>query len=217
MAAYDLEEQEQLSAMKAWWEKHGNLVSWLATAVAVVVLGVQGWRWYQANQAAEAGAIYASVLQSVEKSDPAKSRMFAGNLVSKFPGLVAADLGALLASKAEVDAGDLKGAALKLQWVIDNSKDPALRDMARLRMAVVQIEQKSFDEALKTLQPAPETPFVTRFEDLRGDAYWAKGANKEAAAAYKRAIEAYDKSSDNATGAAFKNAIETKLEALGEV
>ena len=140
MAAYDLEEQEQLSAMKAWWEKHGNLVSWLATAVAVVVLGVQGWRWYQANQAAEAGAIYASVLQSVEKSDPAKSRTFAGNLVSKFPGLVAADLGALLASKAEVDAGDLKGAALKLQWVIDNSKDPALRDIARLRMAAYQNE-----------------------------------------------------------------------------
>lgn len=217
MAAYDLEEQEQLSAIKAWWEKNGNLVSWLATGVALAVLGVQGWRWYQANQAAEAGALYSSVLQAVEKNDPAKTRTFAGELVSKFPGVVAADLGAMLASKAEADAGDLKGAGLKLKWVIDNTKDPALREMARLRMAAVQIDQKAFDEALKTLESAPEEPFLPRFEDLRGDAYMAKGASKEATAAYKRALEAYDKAPTGSFGSVFKSAIETKLEALGGV
>lgn len=217
MAAYDLEEQEQLSAIKAWWEKNGNLVSWVATAVAVVVLGVQGWRWYHANQASEAGALYASVLQSVEKSDPAKARMFAGDLVAKFPGETAADLGALLAAKTDAEGGDLKGAALKLQWVIDNSKDVALREMARLRLAAVQIDQQSYDEALKTLESKPDEPFLPRFEDLRGDAYAAKGAAKDAAAAYKRALDAYDKAPTGSFGSVFKNAIETKLEALGGV
>jgi len=217
MAAYDLEEQEQLSAIKAWWEKNGNLVSWLVTAVAVAVLGVQGWRWYHANQAAEAGALYSSVLQAVEHNEPAKTRVFSGELVSKFPGVVAADLGAMLASKAEADTGDLKGAGLKLQWVIDNSKDIALRDMARLRLAAVRMEEKNFDAALKTLEAAPEEPFAPRFEDMRGDAYFAKGASKEAAAAYKKALEAYDKAPTGSFGSVFKTAIETKLEALGGV
>lgn len=217
MAAYDLEEQEQLSAIKAWWEKNGNVVSWLVTGVAVAVLGVQGWHWYQSRQAEQAGALYASVLQSVDKSEAAKTRVFSGDLVSKFPGVMAADLGAIAAAKSEADAGDLKSATLKLQWVVDNTKDKALRDLARLRLAAVQIDSKAFDAALKTLDAAPEEPFLPRFEDLRGDVYFAKGASKEAGAAYKRALEAYEKAPTASFGSVFKNVVETKLEALGGV
>ena len=32
MAVYDLEEQEQLAEMKAWWKQHGNLVTGLVVA-----------------------------------------------------------------------------------------------------------------------------------------------------------------------------------------
>lgn len=215
MAAYDLEEQEQLSAIKAWWEKNGNFVTWLVTAAAVAVLGVQGWRWYQNNQAQQAGALYASVLQASDKNDSAKLKAFSGDLVSKYSGAMAADLGAIVAAKSEAEAGDLKSAALKLQWVADNSKDPAMRDLARLRLAAVQIDSKSFDAALKTLEKAPDEAFLPRFEDLRGDAYFAKGSNKEAASAYKRALTAYDKAPTASFGGVFKNVVETKLESLG--
>jgi predicted negative regulator of RcsB-dependent stress response len=27
--AYDLEEQEQLDSIKAWWTKYGNMLTWL--------------------------------------------------------------------------------------------------------------------------------------------------------------------------------------------
>ena len=59
MAAYDLEEQEQLAEIKAWWKMYGNLVTGVLTALAIVVVGWQGWQWYQRSQATQASAIFA--------------------------------------------------------------------------------------------------------------------------------------------------------------
>ncbi len=39
MAAYDLEEQEQLSAIKAWWEKNGNIIGGIVLVLAVALGG----------------------------------------------------------------------------------------------------------------------------------------------------------------------------------
>jgi predicted negative regulator of RcsB-dependent stress response len=47
MAHYDLEEQEQIDTLKTWWKMYGNLVTGLALAVALGVVGWQGWNWYQ--------------------------------------------------------------------------------------------------------------------------------------------------------------------------
>ena len=41
MAAYDLEEQEQLAEIKAWWKLHGNLLINVLTGVALLVLAWQ--------------------------------------------------------------------------------------------------------------------------------------------------------------------------------
>ena len=42
MATYDLEEQEQLAEMKAWWKQYGNLVVSLLTAASIGVIAWQG-------------------------------------------------------------------------------------------------------------------------------------------------------------------------------
>jgi len=48
--ALDLEEQEQLAELKAWWKQHGNLIVATVLAAALTFAGWQGWRWYQAGQ-----------------------------------------------------------------------------------------------------------------------------------------------------------------------
>ena len=42
MAVYDLEEQEKLDDLKAWWEQNSKYVSAAVVVVALVVIGVQG-------------------------------------------------------------------------------------------------------------------------------------------------------------------------------
>ena len=55
--ALDLEEQEQVEELKAWWKQHGGLVAAAVVAAALTFAGWQGWRWYQANQAAHASTL----------------------------------------------------------------------------------------------------------------------------------------------------------------
>ena len=47
MAVYDLEEQEQISELKAWWAQNGKWITTLAVVAALASVGWQGWQWYQ--------------------------------------------------------------------------------------------------------------------------------------------------------------------------
>lgn len=214
MAAYDLEEQEQLSAIKAWWEANGNRVTGAVFALVLVVAGVQGWRWYQTRQAAEAGAIYGKLAEAEQAKDMATLRVLSDEIISKHGNSSAAELAALLAAKAELDAGDSKAARAKLEWAASKGSDPLLRDLARLRLASVQLDEKDYPAALKTLEAAPAQAFTARFEDLRGDVLFAKGDLMAARDAYKKAVDAIAQQSAQQS-AGFRSAVQTKLEALG--
>ena len=74
MAVYDLEEQEKLDDLKAWWASYGKYVSAVVVSVAVVVIGVQGWRWYQHSQAQKASVLYQAVSQAARTNEPAKAK-----------------------------------------------------------------------------------------------------------------------------------------------
>ena len=65
----DLEEQEQVAELKAWWKQHGNLIVAVILAASVGFAGWQGWRWYQANQAAHAAALYDALTRGAQTGD----------------------------------------------------------------------------------------------------------------------------------------------------
>ena len=54
MATYDLEEEEQLAEIKAWWKQYGNLLTNVLLAAVIAVAAWQGWNWYQRSQAGQA-------------------------------------------------------------------------------------------------------------------------------------------------------------------
>jgi predicted negative regulator of RcsB-dependent stress response len=61
MAVYDLEEQEQLDDLKAWWLQYGKYVGAALSAIAIALLASIGWRWYQQDQSAQASVLYQAV------------------------------------------------------------------------------------------------------------------------------------------------------------
>ena len=65
--AYDLEEQEQIADLKAWWDKYGNFVFTIATVALLAVAAWNGWNWYQRKQSVEAAAVYEELLKAVRK------------------------------------------------------------------------------------------------------------------------------------------------------
>jgi predicted negative regulator of RcsB-dependent stress response len=150
MATYDLDEQERLDELKAWWKRWGSL---LMFGLAVVIAAAAGWRYWQnrvATQSLEAAAVYEQFTQSVEANDAKAAREAGAMLIDQYKGTAYAPRAALLLAKLNVSAKDLKSAQNQLEWAVANSKEPAVRDLARLRLASVQLDQKEYDAALKT-------------------------------------------------------------------
>jgi predicted negative regulator of RcsB-dependent stress response len=220
MAAYDLEEQEQLDEIKTWWKMHGNLVTGVVTAAAVAVLAWQGWNWWQRNQSAQASGLYNGLQQAAAQKDVRRARELAGELIDKYSTTSYAGLAALLSAKILAEGGDLKSARAQLAWAASNGKDDGLRDLARLRLAAVMFDDKANDEALRQLATEPTPSLVPRFNELRGDILAAQGKSTEARSAYETALAKLDvivkeAGAEGRVHGPYRDMLQSKLDALG--
>ena len=218
MAVYDLEEQEQLEELKTWWKQYGNLVTGVLLVAALALAAWQGWNWWQRGQAGQASTLYFGVEKAVTESDAKRSRELAGEIIDKYPGTAYASLAALLSAKIQVEKGEVKNAKMQLQWVTEHTRDDALRDLARLRLATLLLDEKSYDEALKQLTAAPVESFGPRFSELKGDVFVAQGKAGEARTSYQSALTLMDKASDEDVSGVrplYREVLQTKLDALG--
>ncbi|HTN50506.1 MAG TPA: tetratricopeptide repeat protein [Burkholderiaceae bacterium] len=186
--AYDLEEQEQLAQLRAWWQKYGNPI---LTGVTVVLLGFaafNGWRWYEREQAKTAAGIYGQLEQAVEARDAAKVQTLAASIQEHYGRTVYAAIAALQAAKVNADMGDLGKSAEQLRWVIDKSGHDELAMIARVRLAGVLLDQKKYDDALQALNFEVPPAYLPTVLDRRGDVLVAQNKTEEARAAYRDAL-----------------------------
>ena len=116
--------------------------------------------------------------------------------------------------KVNAEAGDLKNARAPLAWAAEKASDPALRDLARLRLASVMFDDKAYDEALAQLQAAPDESLAARFADLKGDILVAQGKKEEARAAYKAVVSSLE-SATKAESVTLREIAQAKLDAVG--
>ena len=210
MATYDLEEQEQLAELKAFWKLYGNLIVLAVAAALLVFAGYRTWHWYQASQSGQATAVYGELQKAAAANDTKKVRDLAGALIEQYPRSVYAPLGAFISAKVHFGAGDLKTARAQLTWAVENARDPGVQALARLRLANVLLDEQAYDEALKVLAVKPEPAFEALFEDLRGDVLMGQGKRDEAKIAYAAALARLKPGDDAA-----RELIQLKLDGLG--
>jgi len=217
MATYDLEEQEQIDELKTWWRMHGNLVTLVVVAVAVVVVGWLSWNGWQRKQSAEASVLYTALQQAAVANDGKRTRDIAGELIDKYSGTAYAGLGAMVSARAQAEGGDVKTARAQLAWAAENAKEDALRDLARLRLAALLLDDKAYDEALKQLAVEPNATLAPRYAELRGDILATQGKGAEARTAYEAALAKLNAlpREQLALHAQYRDIVQTKLESLG--
>jgi predicted negative regulator of RcsB-dependent stress response len=209
MAIYDLEEQDQIEDLKAWWGQYGTYVTAAVTTVAVVVIGVQGWRWYQSSQAEKASVLYQAVSQAARANDAAKAKDPATQIETQFGGTAYAPRAALLYAHLLYDAGDKSGAKTQLQWIIDHAAEEELKAVARFRLAQLLLDEKAYDEALRAIDVKTDDAFAAIYADLKGDILAAAGKGADARAAYQSSFAKLDSKS------AYRAYVQAKLDALG--
>ncbi len=209
MAVYDLEEQDKLDDLKAWWSRWGNTISAVVIAACLAVVAFQGWRWWQAKQADEASALYGAVSAALRTGDLARAKDAVAQLSDRYAGTGYAPRAALVYARMLFDQGDKAGAKAQLQWVVDRGGDDEVRDVARFRLAEVQFDEKAYDAALSTLDARHAEAFGGVYADLRGDILTAAGRPNEARTAYQTALARLDAKSP------YKVYVQVKLDALG--
>ncbi|MCL4746246.1 MAG: tetratricopeptide repeat protein [Burkholderiaceae bacterium] len=190
--AYDLEEQEQIATLRAFWNKYGNFILTVVTVVLLAVAAYRGWGWYQARQAAQASVAYGELVAAFERKDVSKVRETAGTIFERYGSTTYGQMAALLAAKVYYDSGDLKAAKAPLQWAVDKARDQEFRSVARVRLAGLLLDEKAYDEALALLPADGAGPYAGEFADRRGDVLVAQGKVAEARAAYRLALEKLD-------------------------
>lgn len=210
MSTYDLEEQEQLASLKAWWRQYGNLVIGIALIVSLVFSGWTGWSWYQRSQAGNASVLYEQLQKSTQINDVKSAKDAAGAILEQYPRTIYAPLAAMVLARLLFQAGDIKTARAQLEWAVKNAKSPEVRSVARLRLATVLIDDNAASEAVRVLEEKPENGFESLFAAARGDAYLADRKRDEAVAAYKAALAA-----ENGLDTQMRELLKIKLATLG--
>jgi predicted negative regulator of RcsB-dependent stress response len=208
--ALDLEEQEQVAELKAWWNQWGSLITASIVAACLAFAGWQGWRWYERSQAAQAGVLFETLAHAAQAGDAKALRDAGGPLLENYPRSMYATMAAFVAAKFYFDRNDLKNARAQLEWVLEHGRTEEMRDLARLRMASVLLDEKAYDEALKLLDEKHGAAYDAQYAAAKGDVLVAKNQANEAKAAYRLALEKAGSGNN-----AFRESVRMRLEALG--
>ncbi len=191
-------EEEQVEAIKRWWQENGKtLLLTLAVALALV-FGWRTWQDRQATEAANASMLYQNLVQAValtldaesSEAQVATAEHLATNLKSDYEDSAYAALGALLMARVAVEQGELDEALAELEWVLSHEPADAQRIVATLRKAQILGEQGQASEALGLLDALEPGSFEASYQELRGDLLLSAGNATEARDAYRLAAQA---------------------------
>ncbi len=199
---YDTDE-EQIEALKRWWDENGTSLIIGVILVLAVVFGSRYWQSSQDSMAGLASDIYSQMADVVQldtdldvNDDELNTALNLHNeLKNNFSNSIYSRYSALLIARLYVQRNELDEAATELQWILDNpglgflsSIDDELALTARARLARVIIAQGQAEAALSLIQEVEAGTFAGTFAEIQGDAYVALGRIEEAISAYEQAL-----------------------------
>ena len=203
--ALDAAEEENIEALKKWWDENGKPLLFFA----IFVIGGYGawllWQNTQATDAETASDLYEEVLSlaisepglPVTEQESLRILELFDQLKVDYSGSVYALYGALFAAQQLVNANDLDAAEDSLQWVLDNQQNGLFRQTdegliltTNLRLGRVILAKGESERALNLVNGIDPKAFEAGFAELRGDIYVTMGRIVDARDAYIAAQQA---------------------------
>lgn len=145
----EVDEEVRQEQFKKLWAQYGTFITALAVLVVAVVAGVQGWKYWQVKQSETAAAAYFEAATLAENNKPDEAlKKFATVDHAGYGMLARMREAGLLASQGKtaeaVKAFDAVAA--------DGKADPAVRDLARVRAALLLADTTPPAELAKRLE-----------------------------------------------------------------
>lgn len=214
----DLEEQEQIDQLKAFWQKYRNLITGVLTVALFAYAAYSAYQWWRNSQATEASKLYETMVAAITKGDKDQTLRAANDLQKDYARTTYAAMSSLVAARIVSDAGDSAKAIDYLRWAAKNSSDDGYLALAKLRLVSQLIEQggdQNLAEADQILKEKPIQGFEALWLERRGDWYLIQKKNAEAKVSYQDAWKKLDQSKEFPEEA--RRLLKVKLDAVGGV
>jgi len=203
-------EQEQLEALKKWWETNGKFVLVLLVVTFTASIGWRVWSNHENSTLESASLEYNAVISNLRSEEADAALRNGAGLIEKRGDTSYAVLAALAMAKLEVEKGELDTASQRLSWAVEHAEIPEVIHIARIRLARVLLALGKFDEALAQASVDVAGGFDAAYAMVKGDVYAQRGLADQAKTAYNTALNTSFEMS-----ATSKNLLQMKLDNLG--
>lgn len=180
-------DEEKGEEIKRWWRENGLAVM---LGIALGIAGLVGGRYWlnqQAMSTTQASSLYQQASVYLAEGNGSQAVDSVDKLFSDFANTPYATFAAFDMAKNSLANEDTNDAKAYLEWVIGHAKLTGQKEIAKLRLSKLQLDESNFEQALMTLNLGETTAFKSLFDELKGDVYLAQGKKVEAALAYQAA------------------------------
>ena len=183
-------EDDDAQRLRVWWKKNGMGI---VTGVAIGILGVggfKGWQAYTENRTLSASDVFQEMLAYDEAGAIDRAGNSAQILIKDYRATPYGDLAYMMIAKLATQEGDLSNAMEALTNVMTKSNDPAMRQLARLRLSRVNLLAGDLDRAHELATTDDVGGFESEYPEVLGDILLAQHKYSDAAEAFDRALQA---------------------------
>ena len=207
-----LTDDQQAAIVRNWLRENGLFIVFGIAAALGGLFGWQQWQAYELKQSVQASEIYEEIVVTLREGRMAQGEILFGELSDQYPSSAYVDQARFVLARSLMDRSDFEAAAVHLTAVVASADGAELRHVATLRLARVRLQQQQFDAALAVLDADsdPASAFAPRYDEVRGDVYYAQNRLTDARVSYQAAL-----SSSQQPPVIDRVYVQAKLDALG--
>lgn len=189
-----IEEQEQIEALKSFWDKYGTFIIASLIMVLAIMYGWRYWQNYKVNKLESASSVYMQMTGMIETGKEGEAKLLAEHLMKDYKNTAYASLAALMLGKKDVLDHKLDSAETSLKWVMQNGSQKSMRQLATIRLAKIFLEEKKAQQAIDVLKNIDDNALLAEVYEVKADAMLLLGKRGDAISLYKNALELSAKS-----------------------
>jgi predicted negative regulator of RcsB-dependent stress response len=197
MAFEVLDEHEQGELVQKWLRENVFTILIGVGLGLVLIFGWQQWNSHRARHNLDASTQFDVLSGDADKKDYDAVKQIAAKIKADYADTPYAVLAALREAEFSVQRADLDGAHASLDWAYQHASIDALKALAGLRLARVELGQAKAQDALDLLDKLPASGYAAQIGEVRGDALVALNRKEDARAAYRDALANLDPNSPN--------------------
>lgn len=180
---------DQAQAVKIWLKKYGiSILIGLALGIALFYV-LQSFMAKKVVASEKAATAYVLLLNAAAIPNNPQIAVMADDMVKQYPKTPYASLAQFFAAQVAVNTAQYDTADSRLQWIVYHGKPDSFRQIARIRLARVLLQQQKMDEAETVLKRIDDKTYMPLIEMVQGDIALAQKHPDQAKKEYESALK----------------------------